>query len=44
MLNQLYDIRDKMLDVAIKHDKYKDAEHLKLAAKPKTYSGIAVKL
>lgn len=43
-MDQLYDVRDKMLDVARKYDKYKEAEYSKLANKPKTYAGVALTL
>lgn len=40
-MNQLYEVRDRMLNVAAKYDKYKQAEIDKSLAKPKTYKGPA---
>ena len=38
---QLYEVRDKMLDIAQKYDKYKQTEIDNYLKKPKTYNGPA---
>ena len=40
-LAQLYEVRDKMLDIAQKYDKYKQTEIDNFLKKPKTYNGPA---
>ena len=40
-MNQLYDVRDRMLNIASKYDKFKQVEIDKSLAKPKTYTGPA---
>lgn len=40
-LDQLYEVRDRMLKVAAAYDKHKDAEYQKFLERPKTYTGLA---
>ena len=44
VLDQLYEVRDRMLKVASAYDKHKDSEYQKFLTAPKTYAGLATDL